>query len=352
MRRALIAASGGVDSSVAAYLMGRQGFACTVATIKMFGNDGNGGNEDVASARIVADRLGMPHHVFDFSESFQKHVIDKFIASYQKGETPNPCIDCNRYIKFDMLLCRARELGMAYIATGHYVRVGYDEGSGRYLLRKAADKAKDQSYVLYTLTQEQLQHAVFPLGDLHKPQVRAIAAEQGFPNAEKHDSQDICFVSDGDYAGFIRRRTGYACPKGRFVDTNGHDLGEHRGIIHYTVGQRRGLGISAAKPLYVRSVCVEENTVVVGTAETLYAKTLIARDINFISVPRIDAPRKVRAKIRYRQPEQPATVWQLDDDTIRVTFDSPQRAITTGQAVVLYDGDNVVGGGVISENVD
>jgi tRNA-specific 2-thiouridylase len=304
--------------------------------------------EDAETARAVADRIGIPFYVFNFAEDFKERVVRRFAEAYMNGETPNPCIDCNRFMKFDRFLRRARELGMEYVATGHYARVERDTGSGRFLLKKGLDGAKDQSYVLYAITQEQLRHTVFPLGGLTKTQVRKIAREHGFPNANKSESQDICFVRRRGYADFIKQYAARDVPKGRFTDADGNDLGEHRGVIHYTVGQRKGLRISSATPLYVCAICTENNTVVVGPEETLYAKTLLARDINLIATERLDAPLRARAKIRYAQPEQPATVRQLDADTLRVEFDSPQRAITKGQAVVLYDGETVVGGGTIS----
>jgi tRNA-specific 2-thiouridylase len=354
---ALIAMSGGVDSSVAALLTVAQSRDCIGSMMKLFSNEDVGedfdntccSSADAEDARAVAYKLGIPFYVFNFADVFKEHVIRRFIQAYQNGETPNPCIDCNRYLKFDWLLRRAKELDKEYIVTGHYAQIEAGAGSGRYILKKGADLSKDQSYVLYTMTQEQLKHTSFPLGVLTKSQVREIALEHGFANAKKHDSQDICFTRGGGYADFIRQYTDREPPKGRFIDTDGNDLGEHKGIIHYTVGQRRGLGLAAAAPLYVRSVCAGNNTVVVGPEDKLYANTLIARDINLIPTDRLDAAIKVRAKIRYKQSEQPATVWQLDHDTLRVDFDSPQRAITKGQAVVLYDGDAVVGGGTIAE---
>lgn len=354
--KALIAMSGGVDSSVAAYLMLEKGFDCTGAMMKLYTNDDIGLSRengccslaDVGDARAVAFSLGIPFYVFNFTDCFTNQVIQRFVNAYQTGVTPNPCIDCNRYIKFDRFLIRAREIGMDYIVTGHYSRIEYDKGSERYLLKKGADASRDQSYVLYMATQEQLSRTLFPLGELHKSEVREIAHEQGFVNAKKHDSQDICFVPDGNYSKFIEGYTGTVLKKGRFVDTRGNDLGEHKGIIHYTVGQRKGLGLSMPTPVYVCRVCPERNTVVLGPEDELYSKTLTARDINLIPFEKLDGPIKAKAKVRYRQPEQPVTVHQIDTDMLHLSFDSPQKAITKGQSVVIYDGDVVIGGGTIA----
>ncbi|MDR2670680.1 MAG: tRNA 2-thiouridine(34) synthase MnmA [Oscillospiraceae bacterium] len=351
---ALIAMSGGVDSSVAAWLTKASGVVCAGAMMKLYHNEDIGRDRDrgcctladAEDARAVAFRLGIPFYVFNFADNFAVQVMEKFVKSYRSGRTPNPCIDCNRYLKFDCFLRRAREMGMDAIVTGHYARVTYD-GGGRYLLKKGLDAAKDQSYVLYAMTQAQLARTRLPLGALCKAEVREIARAQGFVNAGKPDSQDICFVPDGDYARFIESYTGRACPAGRFVDAQGRDLGAHRGIIHYTVGQRRGLGLVGERPYYVCGLHPEDDTVVVGPSEALYTRTLYARDINLIAADRLDGPVRAGVKIRYKQPEQPATVRQLDEDTLQVTFDTPQRAVTPGQAVVLYDGDTVLGGGTI-----
>lgn len=354
-KKALIAMSGGVDSSVAAYLMREQGFDCIGVTMKLFQNEDVQvcddhsccSLDDVEDAKSVAYSLGMPHHVFNFSSRFREDVIDRFVHAYKTGATPNPCIDCNRYLKFQKLFQRARELGCDCVVTGHYARIAYDEGSKKYLLKKAVDPAKDQSYVLYSLTQEQLAHTLFPLGDMSKEVVRQIAADHGFINAAKHDSQDICFVQNGSYADFIEGYLGQQFPEGNFVTTDGRILGRHKGIIRYTIGQRKGLGLALPAPMYVVALDMENNNVILGDHEDLFSKELTAKDINLISGDALLGPTRLKAKVRYRQQEQWATVTQMDADTLHVVFDEPQRAITKGQAVVLYDNDVVIGGGTI-----
>ncbi|MDR2738573.1 MAG: tRNA 2-thiouridine(34) synthase MnmA [Treponema sp.] len=358
--KAVIAMSGGVDSSVAAWLIKEQGFQCIGITLKLFVNEdlGKPGHnsccslEDVNDARAVAYRLGMPHYVLNFTEDFRNRVINRFVESYERGDTPNPCIDCNRFIKFSRLLERARQLDFDTIVTGHYARIDWDGSTGRFLLKRAVDTKKDQSYVLFAMTQDQLAHTRFPLGRLTKSQVREIAEARGFVNAKKHDSQDICFAPDRDYGGFIERYTGKLSPAGNIVDEEGRALGRHRGIIRYTIGQRRGLGIAMNKPVYVKAKSAADNTVTLGPEESLYAKSLTANELNLISYPRLEKPLRVTVKTRYFQAsdqaaEPRATVEQTGEDTLRVDFDKPQRAITPGQAVVLYDGDMVVGGGTI-----
>ena len=351
-KKVAVGMSGGVDSSVCAVLLQKAGEQVGGITLKLHEEcalpEGIcGSSSDAEDAKKIADRLGIDFFVCDMTKTFQKAVIDRFSESYERAETPNPCILCNRYIKFDAMLTAAQNLGMDYIATGHYAQVEYDQTTGRYLLKKAKDLQKDQSYVLYSLTQNQLSHTIFPLGNLEKAEVRAIAEEHGFHNAHKKESQDICFVPDGDYAAFIRRYRGLSFPEGNFVDKNGKVLGRHKGIIHYTVGQRKGLGLSFPCPMYVISKDLASNTVTLGPIEELYQSTFLATDINLISVPKIEGEMEVCAKIRYNQKEQPATVIQLDENTIQVTFKEPQKAITKGQAVVLYQGDTVVGGGTI-----
>ncbi len=354
-KKALIAMSGGVDSSVAAAFMQEQGYECMGVTMKLYDNEDVGiqpektccSLDDIEDARSVCRRLDIPYHVFNFKEDFEQKVIRRFIYAYETGATPNPCIDCNRYLKFERLFRRAQELDYDYVVTGHYARIAQDETTGRYLLKKALDPTKDQSYVLYSLSQEQLAHAKFPLGELTKAEVRALAENYSFINADKADSQDICFVPDGDYAAFIERFTGKTYPQGDFIDRQGKKLGTHKGLIRYTIGQRKGLGIAYAEPLYVCEKDTEKNTVTLGSNQELFTTTLIAKDINLISVAEIAQPMRVKARVRYHQPEQWATAVQLDADTLQLTFDQPQRAIAKGQAVVLYDGDVVVGGGTI-----
>ena len=353
--KALIAMSGGVDSSVAAYFMKCRGYDCEGVTMRLFHNEDIGrsshgtccSEQDIEDASEVAFALDIPYSVLDYGEDFKDKIIEKFVRTYENGGTPNPCIDCNRHMKYDKLLRAAKERGADVIVTGHYARVEQDSRTGRYLLKKALDESKDQSYVLYMLTQEQLAHTVFPLGTMQKSEIRKIAEDEGFVTARKRDSQDICFVPDGDYAGFIEQYGGKKYPHGDFIDTKGNILGEHAGIVRYTVGQRKGLGVSSSERLYVTKIDPVDNTVTLSHGEELYTDKLKAGDINLISVMKIEQPMRVTAKLRYRQKEQPATAVQTDEDTLRIEFDEPQRAVTKGQAVVLYDGDTVVGGGTI-----
>ena len=355
MKKAMIAMSGGVDSSVSALLMQEAGYECIGVTMQLFHNEDAGipreksccSLDDVMDAKLVSSKLGMLHYVFNFSEKFKDTVMKRFAESYEKGATPNPCIDCNRFLKFEALVQRMHEMHFDYVVTGHYARVEFDETSQRYLLKKGLDETKDQSYVLYSLTQEQLKHVRFPLGAYHKTEIREIAQKHGFVNAHKKDSQDICFVPDGDYAGFLERFTGKTYQSGAFLDTSGNVLGWHKGIIHYTVGQRKGLGISAKYPLYVKEIHTDTNQVILCKNEELFSDSLTADDVNLISVENLKEPLRCSAKIRYRHPEQPCTAWQTEDGILHVKFDEPQRAITRGQSVVLYQGDTVVGGGTI-----
>ncbi len=343
-KKAMIAMSGGVDSSVAAYLMTRE-FLCMGATMRLYG----GSTDAVADARSVAEKLDMPFYVFDFSDDFTHQVIDHFTHCYEQGLTPNPCIQCNRHLKFSRFLDAAKELGCEYIVTGHYARVEQDPQTGRYLLYKAADSAKDQSYFLYALSQEQLSHVRFPLGSLTKDAVRQIAVEQNFINAKKRDSQDICFIPDGDYLAFLQHYTKKDYPAGNFLDLQGNVVGKHNGAVGYTLGQRKGLGLAMGEPVYVCAKDMEANTVTVGPNDALFHSTLLANDWFFFPFPVLTEPMRVKAKTRSRMIEQPATVYPEAGGICRVVFDEPQRAITPGQAVVLYDGDLVIGGGTITE---
>ena len=302
--------------------------------------------KDTEDARAVCNTLGMDYHIFHYEQLFQKEVIESFVTAYEKGETPNPCIECNRCFKFHHLYEKMEKLGCDCIVTGHYARIVYDEKRQRYLLKKGEDATKDQSYVLYTMTQYQLAHTRFSIGDISKEEVRRIASDMGFVNAHKQDSQDICFVPDGDYAAFMERYRKKTYPEGDFVDLSGNVMGRHRGYIRYTIGQRKGLGISAEHPLYVVAIDPDTNTVTLGEDKDLFRRELWADRINLISVEEITEPMRVKAKIRYRQTEQPAVVEQIGD-RLKVVFDEPQRAITKGQAVVLYRNEDVVGGGVI-----
>ena len=342
--------SGGVDSSVAAYLMLKSGFDCIGGTMRLCDSALSGREpSDVTDAQAVAHRLGIPFHIFERSSQFREKVVDDFVHCYETGGTPNPCVSCNRHLKFDTLLQDALALGCEYIATGHYARIEKSPDTERYLLYKALDETKDQSYFLACLNQHQLSHTKFPLGELTKEQVRTIALEQNFSNAHKKDSQDICFIPDGDYVAFIRRYTGKEYPTGNYVDLNGNILGTHQGAICYTIGQRKGLGIALGAPAYVCSKDMRHNTVTLGANEDLFHGKLRANNWNWIPFPQLSEPIRITAKIRYRHIPQPATVYPEENGFARVEFDQPQRAITPGQTVVLYDGDLVVGGGSITE---
>ena len=340
----MIAMSGGVDSSVAAYMLQKQGYECVGATMLM-----HSGPSDADEAKKVASRLGIPHYTFDFRAEFDKYVIGPFVLAYEEGRTPNPCVMCNRHLKFEALHEKAAELGCDYIASGHYARVE-KRGSGsadRFILRKSAVTEKDQSYVLCMLTQEQLAKALFPLEGMSKDEVRAIAAKIGFENASKPDSQDICFIPDGKYAEFIEEYEGKTYPEGDFTDEEGNLMGKHKGIVRYTVGQRKGLGIATGKPVYVKKIDPKTNKVVLSDNDALFTDSLTSSDFNWVSIPQTDEPFRAKARIRYQHKEQPATLIPQEGGSVRIEFDEPQRAITPGQTVVVYDEDIVIGGGTI-----
>jgi tRNA-specific 2-thiouridylase len=352
-KKAIIAMSGGVDSSVAAFIMKNKGYHIIGVTMKLYDNEDVGiesertccSLSDIEDARSVCYKLDSLYYVFNFKADFKEKIIDDFITTYENGGTPNPCIRCNRFLKFERLMQRMYELDYDCVVTGHYARI--EKRGDRYILKKAVDLTKDQSYVLYNLTQEQLAHIQFPLGEMNKTDVRKIAEENGFINANKRDSQDICFVPNGDYASFIEDYTGKTYPQGDFVDNEGNVLGRHNGIIRYTIGQRKGLGLALPCPMYVKEKDLKNNKVVLCLNDELFTKELVANDFNWLSVEEPKEPVKCRARIRYNQKEQPATATVLENGNVRVVFDEPQRAICKGQAVVLYDDDVVLGGGTI-----
>lgn len=344
-KKVMLGMSGGIDSAMSAYVLKDLGYDVTAVNCCFYHN-GEETERAVKDASDSASKLSLPFEVVDLQKSFYEKVIKSFISTYISGGTPNPCIVCNRNLKFGAMLDLAIEKGFDYIATGHYARIEKDEESGRYILRKGADPSKDQSYVLYCLTQHQLSHTLFPLGDMTKETVRQRAEEMELIR-KKGESQDICFVPDGDYASFIERETGLTFPEGDFVTTDNRVLGRHKGIIRYTVGQRKGLGLALPAPMYVKEKDTENNRVILSDNESLFTRELDADNINLITCDELQEPIRVKAKVRYKHIEQWATVTQTGKDRIHVVFDEPQRAIAKGQSVVLYDGDIVVGGGTI-----
>ena len=355
--KVVVAMSGGVDSSVAAALLKQEGYQVIGVSLQIWPSNGQTNEEDkfggccglsaIEDAKRVAYKLGIPHYVMNFRDIFARKVIANFCREYSLGRTPNPCIRCNRYIKFDALLDRAKGLGAALLATGHYARVDKDGASDRYLLKKGLDRRKDQSYVLYSLTQEQLRHTRLPIGNFTKERVREIARELVPPVAAKPESQEICFIPDDDYPEFLKEYIPQAVTPGPILDEQGSILGKHRGILFYTIGQRKGLGISAEEPLYVIAIEPERNTIVVGSKQRVYGNELIAAKLNWITMAELKQPITVKAKIRYLHQEAEAEIAPLDVDRVHVKFKEPQMAITPGQAVVFYDGDIVIGGGTI-----
>lgn len=371
-KRALIAMSGGVDSSVAVYLMQKAGYDCVGATMRLYEAQSNEENADetvekientddrvydeeaacgsssaVNDAKAVAKHFGIPFHAYDYREDFKDEVICRFINTYIEGGTPNPCVECNRYMKFGRFMDKMREENCDCVVTGHYARVEYDTIRGQYVLKKGLDERKDQSYVLYNLTKDQLAHCKFPLGEYSKEEIREIADTLGLSNANKKDSQDICFVPDGDYASFIETYTGQSFAEGNFVNREGKVLGRHKGMIRYTIGQRKGLGLALQEPMYVYEKRMDTNEVVLCRNEELFSSDLLAADVNWIIAPENGKAIHCKAKARYKQKEADAVVECLSDNRVKVSFIEPQRGITRGQSVVFYDGDTVLGGGRI-----
>lgn len=355
-KKVVIGMSGGVDSSVAAYLLKQKGYDVIGVTMQIWQEEADNIQEEnggccglsaVHDARRVADQLEIPYYVMNFRKEFKENVIDYFVHEYLEARTPNPCIACNRYVKWEALLKRSLDIGADYIATGHYARV-IQLPNGRYTLKQSVTQAKDQTYALFNLTQDQLSHTLMPVGDYSKDQIRKIAEEIHLMVANKPDSQEICFVPDDDYANFIKEETGTEIPEGNFVDLDGNILGRHKGIIHYTIGQRKGLGISMGHPIYVKEIRTDTNEVILANEEkSIFSTVLTADNINYMGAEKFEPGMEMTGKIRYSHKGEKCVVKACEDGKITLEFANPVRAVTPGQAVVLYDGDYVLGGGII-----
>ncbi|MBO5106679.1 MAG: tRNA 2-thiouridine(34) synthase MnmA [Clostridia bacterium] len=343
--KVLVGMSGGVDSSAATLILKQNGYETAGVTLRLWEGEKCGSSNDILDAAAVCKKLGIEHYVFDLKKQFEASVINKFISEYKAGNTPNPCIECNKHIKFGEMLNIAVDMGFSKIATGHYATI--KKQGDRFVVVKPKDKAKDQSYVLYSLTQHQLSHTVMPLGELTKAEVRFLAEQNSLITAHKSDSQDICFVPDGDYADFISKRLGVTFPEGDYVDVNGNVIGRHKGMIRYTIGQRKGLGMCFGKPMYVLDKSPSENKVILGDEEKLFKTRVLVKDVNYMATERLLSPIDCLGKLRYRHTEQPCRIIPLDENTLLAEFTEPQRAPTAGQAAVFYDGDTVICGGVI-----
>lgn len=354
--KVVVGMSGGVDSSVAAYLLKEQGYDVIGVTMQIWQDEERTSMEEsggccglsaVDDARRVADKIGIPYYVLNFKKEFKENVINYFIDEYAKGLTPNPCIACNRYVKWESLLNKALGIDADYIATGHYARIVKNPNNGRFTIKTANTEAKDQTYALYNLTQFQLEHTLMPIGNYKKDEVRKIANDIGLLVANKPDSQDICFIPDGDYSKFIKENSNIEIKEGNFVDSNGKILGKHEGIFNYTIGQRKGLGLSFGIPMYVSEIRADNNEVVLSENEGLFKNKVIIKDFNFMSVSDIEGDVKVLGKLRYSQKQSPCIIRKIDKRFVEAIFDEPQRAVTPGQAAVFYDGEYVLGGGTI-----
>ncbi len=347
MKKVLIGVSGGVDSSVAALLLKQQGYEVAGVTFKLWGDENSSNEKDIKDAKKVCDSLGIKHYIFDYKDMFKSEVIDYFVSEYKKGRTPNPCVMCNKKIKFNAFLSSALDMGYDYIATGHYAFTKYNENTKRYELIQAKSDKKDQSYVLYSLTQEQLSHTLFPIGEYSKEEVRQIAADNNLIVSNKPDSQDICFIPTGDYEKFLLEYTGESCPQGNFKDIKGNIIGNHLGLWHYTIGQRKGLGMAFGKPMFVMDINPDDNSVTLADDNEIFSDTLYTEEANLISVDKLTEPVELMAKIRYSHQKAPAMVFPMDNGELKVVFKEPQRAITKGQAVVFYKDNSVFGGAII-----